>query len=70
MRAKEILDDVVLEELRQPPGQLGAGIAGLLKLMLVMDPQERRDAAVLLDGWLGLFERAVDQATLLEGRVF
>ncbi|WP_437309489.1 protein kinase family protein [Sorangium sp. So ce388] len=68
--AENILADVELEPLGHVPGDLGAGIAGLLKRMLVMSSTERRGAAELMDGWLGTFERAVEQATRLEGRVF
>lgn len=66
----DMLAPVVLDPVSHVPGSLGAGIAGLLKRMLIMDPQLRPEAEQLMDGWSGVFKDAVQQAHNLEGKVF
>jgi serine/threonine protein kinase len=69
-RADDLLDPVVLDPLGTVPGALGAGIAALIRRMLVMNPADREDAATLLSPWQGVFEDAVKRSNDLSGRVF
>ena len=61
---------IELDPVSRIGGALGAGIAGLLKRMLFLNPAERPPAAELLDPWQGVFEGAIERASELEGRVF
>jgi hypothetical protein len=65
-----ILDDFDMSEIGRIGGGLGAGIAALLRRMLVVDPAARESASDLMDGWQGVMSEAVDRAHALEGRVF
>jgi len=69
-RADNLLDPIALEPLSTVPGNLGGGIASLLRRMLVLDPCARDDAATLLSPWQGVFEDAMERATELAGHVF
>jgi serine/threonine protein kinase len=69
-RAEDLLHPIVLDAIGTVPGALGAGIASLLRRMLVFEPVTREDAATLLNPWQGVFSDAVDRATELAGRVF
>jgi hypothetical protein len=61
---------VQVEQLSHIPGGMVAIIASLLRKMLVLDPSQRMDASRLLDGWLGVFDTAVERAHDLNGNVF
>lgn len=66
----DILEPLELEPLRNIPGELGAGIAALIRRMLVTDPAQREAASDLMDGWEGVMSEAVNRAHALEGRAF
>lgn len=70
VRPDNILDDLVLEELRAIPGDMGAGIQALIRRMLVIDPADRESASQLVDGWKGTFVNVCEMAGRLEGRPF
>lgn len=70
-RRTEVVDEPVkLDTIGHIPGELGAGIAALVKRMLVMDRAKREPASALTDAWQGVMEHAVRRAHALEGRVF
>lgn len=64
-----LLADVRMEPVGAIPGELGAGIASLIKRMLVVDAGQRESATKLRDGWQGVFKNAVAMAHSLNGRV-
>lgn len=68
--ADDILAPVVLSGVSSIPGELGAGIATLIKRMLIADPDERPDGAALMGGWSGVFSEAVALSTKLDGKAF
>lgn len=61
---------VELQPLDHIPSKLGGSIAGLLKRMLIFDPNGRPAAREIIDGWQGAFRSAVDAAHNVEDRVF
>lgn len=69
-KTDDILSPVVLEAVGTIPGELSGGIAELIRRMLVLDPAKRETARELMDGWGGVFDRAVEMAHKLEGRAF
>lgn len=69
-RPAHILDDMELESINHIGGSMGAGIASLIKRMLVFDPATRPGPVELLRGWEGVFHAAVERSHDLEGRVF
>lgn len=70
IRPDNIMDDFQMEPVGTVPGELGRGIASLLRRMLVVNPDERVSASQLMDGWQGVMNAAIEMATALEGRVF
>ena len=68
--AKDFTDPVELDPLGVVPGAMSAGIANLIKRMLLMDPSARDPAAKFIDPWQGIFLSAVERAHALDGRVF
>lgn len=69
-RPTDLYDDVELEPIAHIGGELGSGIAALIRRMLVDDPNRRESAAALMDGWHGTFDDAAARAYQLEGRIF
>lgn len=64
-----ILDDVELHPIGHIPGTSGAGIASLLKRMLVFDPANREPIDDFLDPFLGVFQDIATRANDLDGHV-
>ena len=67
---KLFTDQVELDALGIVPGAMSAGIANLIKKMLIMDPGARDAATRFIDPWQGVFLSAIERAHALEGRVF
>lgn len=63
------LADVELQDLRNIPGGLGSQIQKLIQSMLEQSPGNRDIPRNLLEKWQRVFEKAVDKAHELEGRV-
>lgn len=61
---------VVLDPIGNIPGELSGGVFSLLRRMLTTDAATRPSAANLMDGWLGVFQNAVERSNRLEGREF
>jgi serine/threonine protein kinase len=66
---QNILDDVELNPMGHIPGAAGAGIAALLKRMLVIDPTQRETIDAFLDPFLGVFQDVATRAHDLDGHV-
>ncbi len=66
----DLLAPFEMENLQSVPGQIGMGIAALIRRMLVMDPDERESASQLIDPWRGPFDEAINSSHALEGRAF
>jgi len=69
-RPQNIYDPVELEPLRNIPSAFGAGIAALIRRMLVIDPTERVSANELMAPFENILFDAVSRATELEGSAF
>lgn len=63
------LDPVVVEHVSNIPCYAGAGIAAILKRMLVLDPNQREDISKYRDCWAGAFWDVAEKQRNLEGRV-
>jgi serine/threonine protein kinase len=68
--ADDFYSPVQLDPVGHVPGELGAGVAALIRRMLEIDPVVRKPASEVMDGWQGVMEAAVKAANALEGRVF
>lgn len=66
---QQILDDVELHPIGHIAGASGAGIAALLKRMLVKSPNERESVDAFLDPFLGVFSDIAERANDLDGHV-
>lgn len=65
-----ILDDLQIDPINRIGGNLGGGIAALLRRMMEFDETERESASDLMGGWQGVLNDVVTRAHELEGRVF
>lgn len=68
--ARDILDDVQLDNFEVEHGSLSNAIKGILDRMLVFEPSERPSASELLELWEGPFIQAVDLSHDLQGYIF
>jgi serine/threonine protein kinase len=69
-RPQSIYDPVELEPLRNIPSGFGAGIAALIRRMLLIDPGERAGASELMAPFESILFDAVSKATELDGSAF
>lgn len=67
---RSALDDIELLPLPPSPGKSGVVVRGLILEMLTIDVAHRPSAADLFDGWDGVFNTVIANATALEGRSF
>jgi hypothetical protein len=68
VKPNDCLDPVKLYAIGNIPGSQGAGIAKLLKRMLVLDWNVREEIDTFSDPWAGVFWGVAAQAKRLEGK--
>jgi serine/threonine protein kinase len=69
-KCKDHLDPVILNALQPVPGGLGEKIYNAIKIMLKQNPDYRPNVKTLISRWQRIFEEAVNQSHILNGKVF